>query len=276
MKSILIPTDFSSTASNAANYAIGFAKQMRIDHIILYNTWQPISITDPMSTLVIAEIDAIRETSKAQLEKEAVRLQQIAPLHITIEPLSEMVLLEAGVAELCKKNDIAYIVMGITGGGALDETLIGSNTISISQSTTIPVVIVPKDCTYEYIAKAMFLSDFKDINTSVPQQQIKDFLDVAMPELEVVNFDPDFTREQVEPALEKFALHNILKAYHPQYKYSLRNDFEDAVNEFAENDNVQLIINVAKKRSWLSKILNPSYTNKLAFHTKVPLMVIHT
>ena len=276
MKSILIPTDFSSTALNAADYAIGFAKQLRIDHIILYNAWQPISITDPMSTLVIAEIDAIKETSKTQLDNEVERLKQIAPLHITIEPLSEMALLESGVAEICKNRDIAYIVMGITGGGALDETLIGSNTISISRNTTIPVVIVPKDCTYQYIAKAIFLSDFKDINTSVPQQQIKDFLDVAMPELEVVNFDPDFNREQVEPALEKFALHQVLRAYHPEYKYSLRTDFEDAVNEFAEDDNVQLIINVAKKHGWLYKVLHPSYTTKLAFHTKIPLMVIHT
>ncbi len=275
MKTILVPTDFSSTAINAADYAIGFAKQMRIENIILYNAWQPIAITDPMSTLIISEIDAIKEASKVQLEKEAERLIKKCPIHISIEMLSELAILENGVAELCKKKDIAYIVMGITGGGTLDEKLIGSNTVTISQKTEIPVVIVPKDCTFQLIKKAMFLSDFKDINTSVPQQQIKDFLEVAMPALEVVNFDPDFSREQVEPALEKFALTQILRKYSPEFKYSLRNDFEDAVNEFAEDGNIQLIINVAKKHSWLYNILHASYTNKLAFHTKVPLMVIH-
>jgi nucleotide-binding universal stress UspA family protein len=276
MKTILVPTDFSSTAINAADYAVGFAKQLRIDNILLYNAWQPISISDPMSTLIISEVEAIKAASQLQLEKEAERLRKKCPLHISIDILSELAILENGVAELCKNREIAYIVMGITGGGTLDEKLIGSNTITISHKTEVPVVIVPKDCNFQFIAKAMLLSDFKDINTTVPQEQIKNFLEAAMPELEVVNFDPDFTREQVEPALEKFALHHVLRKYAPQYKYSLRNDFEDAVNEFAENDNVQLIINVAKKHTWLYNILHESYTNKLAFHTKVPLMVIHT
>lgn len=276
MKTILIPTDFSSTAINAADYAIGFAKQMRIDKILLYNAWQPVSIADPMSTLIISEIDAIKEASRLQLEKEEARLKKECPIHITIETLSELAILENGVVELCKQKEIAYIVIGITGGGTLDEKLIGSNTITISHKTEVPVIIIPKDCSYQFISKAMFLSDFKDINSSVPQQQIKDFLEIAQPELEVVNFDPDFSREQVEPALEKFALTQILRKYSPEFKYSLRNDFEDAVNEFAEDDKVQIIINIAKKHSWLYNILHESYTNKLAFHTKVPLMVIHT
>ncbi len=276
MKSILIPTDFSSTALNASDYAIGFAKQMRIDHILLYNAWQPVSITDPMSTLIISEIDAIKESSRAQLEQEAARLKKICPIHIQIETLSELAVLENGVADLCKKKDIAYVVMGITGGGTLDEKLIGSNTVNISQKTEVPVIIIPKECNYQFIANAMLLSDFKDISSSVPEQQLINFLETALPTLEVVNFDPDFNRELVEPALEKFALTQLLRKYAPEFKYSLRNDFEDAVNEVAENDNIQIIINISKKRGWLSKILNPSYTNKLAFHTKVPLMVIHT
>ena len=276
MKTILIPTDFSSTAINAADYAIGFAKQLRIDNILLYNAWQPVSISDPMSTLIISEIDAIKDASHLQLEKEAERLKKKCPLHISIETLSELAILENGVEELCKQKEITYIIMGITGGGTLDEKLIGSNTITISHKTEVPVIIIPKDCSYLFIAKAMFLSDFKDVNTSIPQQQIKDFLEAAMPQLEVVNFDPEFTREEFEPALEKFALQHLFRKYAPQYKYSLRNDFEDAVNEFAEDDKVQIIINVAKKHSWLYNILHSSYTNKLAFHTKVPLMVIHT
>ncbi len=276
MKTILIPTDFSSTAINAANYAIGFAKQMRIDQILLYNAWQPVSISDPMSTLIISEIDAIKAASQLQLEKEAERLRKKCPMHISIEILSELAILENGVAALCKKKDIAYIIMGITGGGTLDEKLIGSNTITISHKTEVPVIIIPKDCNFQFIAKAMLLSDFKDIDSTLPEQQLINFLEIAMPQLEVVNFDPDFTREQFEPALEKFALHHLLRKYTPEYKYSLRNDFEDAVNEFAENDNVQIIINIAKKHSWLHNILHSSYTNKLAFHTKVPLMVIHT
>ena len=275
MKTILVPTDFSHTAINATNYAIDFAKQMRIDRIILFNAWQPITFSDPMSTLIMTEIESIKFVSSNGLEKESKRLKEICPIHIKIDTVSEMASIDSGVATICDKGDISYIIMGITGGSEIEQKLIGSNTISVSQNNKVPVIIVPSSCKYQFISKAMFLCDFKNIDSNFPEQQLVNFLEVAMPELEVVNFDPDFTREQEEPALEKFALNQILRKYAPKYKYSLRNDFEDAVNEFAENDNVQLIINVSKKHSWFYNILHPSYTKKLAFHTKVPLMVIH-
>jgi len=90
-----------------------------------------------------------------------------------------------------------------------------------------------------------------------------------------VNFDPEFERELDTAVEETTALGKMLKGYAPEYKYSLRNDFEDAVNEFAEDENAQIVITVSKKHSWLYKVLNSTHTQKLAFHTKVPLMVVH-
>ena len=92
----------------------------------------------------------------------------------------------------------------------------------------------------------------------------------------MVNFDPNFSREEDVVAFDKFYFHNMLREYAPKYKYSLRNDFEDAVNEFTEENSVQLIITVSKKHSWFYKIMHPSYTTKLAFHTTVPLLVVHS
>jgi len=41
MKSILMVTQFSAACQNATNYAIGLAKQMKIDKLILFNSWNP-------------------------------------------------------------------------------------------------------------------------------------------------------------------------------------------------------------------------------------------
>ena len=276
MKSIIIPTDFSPTAINAANYAIEFAKQMRINHMILYNAWQPLTVADPMATLVVSETHSLQESSETQLKNESDRLKVFCPIHITIETVSCLSTLANGLENMCNKNDIAYIVMGITGGGVMEEKIIGSNTISVSQSTNVPVLIVPKDCKFSPISKAMLLCDFKDTEKVFPEKLVKAFLDVAQPELEVVNFDPNFTREEDAVAFDKFYFHNMLREYAPKYKYSLRNDFEDAVNEFTQENSVQLIITISKKHSWFYKIMHPSYTTKLAFHTTVPLLVVHS
>lgn len=275
MKKILVPTDFSETAINAANYAIGFAKQMRIDCIELINCWQPITIADPMIAMTVSEVDSIRETSESNLQAEKKRVEDLTPLHIAVTTKSLIGSLENTVAEECLAKDVSYIIMGITGGGTVQEKLIGSNTISVSQSTDVPLIIVPKNCTYNIIGKAMLLCDFNDIDKTLPEESLVNFLENIQPQLDVVNFDPNFKREEDAAAFEKFYLHNILRKYAPNYKYSLRNDFEDAVNELAEISNVQIIINISKKHSWLYKILHPSYTKTLAFHTTLPLMILH-
>jgi hypothetical protein len=274
MKTIVIPTDFSFTAVNASNYAIEFAKQLDIRRIVLYNAWQQITIVDPMATLVVSESDSLQNASSSSLINEAARLKQLCPSFFEIEILSELSSLENGLVNLCNKQEISYIVMGIT-GGSLNEKLVGSNTITVSQCVDIPVIIVPKDCKFSFIKKTLLLCDFKNINSSIPEKTIKAFLDAAQPLINVVNFDPEFEREEGNTIKETSDLGKMLKGYSPEYKYSLRNDFEDAVNEFAEDENAQIVITISKKHSWLYKMLNNTHTKKLAFHTKVPLMIVH-
>ena len=75
--------------------------------------------------------------------------------------------------------------------------------------------------------------------------------------------------------VNRLYLNEIIRKFSPNYKYSLNNAVEDALDEFIEENEAQLLINISKKHGWLYKIFNPSFTNKLAFHTSVPLMVLH-
>jgi nucleotide-binding universal stress UspA family protein len=276
MKSILIPTDFSETAQNAANYAIDFAKQLQVNHILLLNCLQPVMMADSMSVFsIIDNVDVLQQVAEQQLQNESKRLKDLAPLHITIQTKCILGSIENGVQEVIDTNDVVYIIMGITGGSMLKEKLVGSNTISIAQNTNLPLIIVPADCTYEVITRTMLLCDYRDMDKSLPEKPLLNFLETVQSAVDVLNFDPNFKREEDEAAFEKFYVHQMLRKFSPNYTYSLRNDVEDAVNDLAEINNVQLIINVAKKHGWLYSILHPSFTKKLAFHTKIPLMVIH-
>ena len=54
MKTIIVPTDFSDTARNAALYAINLAKQLGCKKIILYNAYQTPLVTDANMALIDA------------------------------------------------------------------------------------------------------------------------------------------------------------------------------------------------------------------------------
>ena len=169
MKTILVPTDFSETAKNAAVYAISFAKQVKAAKIILYNAFQTPVVTDPNMALVdVIDIDELKRNSEVHLERfKTVLLPFCAGTDITIETLSEYGMVSVDINEICGNNNIDVIVMGVTGAGKLTETLIGSFAIDVARHSQVPVIIVPPGAYYSEIKEIMCMRFFKSsgINT---------------------------------------------------------------------------------------------------------------
>ncbi|MFX5714258.1 universal stress protein, partial [Acinetobacter baumannii] len=51
--------------------------------------------------------------------------------------------------------------------------------------------------------------------------------------------------------------------------------FTDAVNDFLEEKGAQIVISVAQHKNFFQKLFMGSHTRNLAFHTKIPLLVMH-
>ena len=52
------------------------------------------------------------------------------------------------------------------------------------------------------------------------------------------------------------------------------NNGRDAIQLFTDNQ-VDLVITIAKKQGFFGSLFTESHTKQLAFHSKVPVMVIH-
>ena len=74
MKTIIVPTDFSSTASNAVDYAIAMAKEINAS-IVLLNAYQvPVAVTADTPIVVVAEEDLRRrQVIEARTEADIVK-----------------------------------------------------------------------------------------------------------------------------------------------------------------------------------------------------------
>src|SRR5689334_7863239 len=114
MNSILVPTDFSPTAKNAAIYAVNFAKQLRYQRIVLYNAYQVPLTTDPnIALLDTVDIKELENSSKANLENFSMLLKPYCDPDITIDVVSEYGAVTYDINEVCKSNDADFIVMGV-------------------------------------------------------------------------------------------------------------------------------------------------------------------
>lgn len=276
MQTILVPTDFSATARNAARYAIALAEQFKAKKIILYNAYQvPVSTDPTMPTLQLFTLEDIKKVSEEGLAHFKGELLPFVKEGIALETISEFNVLEEGVEELTERTQTDIIVMGITGGDKVEEVLIGSNTISVAKHAKVPVIIVPADCSFSPIKEVVLACDFKKVVETTPVQPIKDLLDQTGARLFVLNIGNEKQPVSAEASFESLMLDTLLEGYHLQYHFLESKDFTEAINQFAQLHQVDLIITIPKKHGWFDGLFKRSHTKMLAFHSHVPLMVVH-
>ncbi len=278
MKTILVPTDFSATAKNATDYAIELAKQIQAQRIILYNTYQTgfNVIADPMiPALGALDLEALKEGSIEALENFKNELKDSVPANISLETISEFALLTDGIIELTKAENINLIVMGITGGGALQENLFGSNTINVAKNVKVPVLIIPQNAKFVKFDSVLLACDFHKVVESTPVSPIKQLLDATKAKLFVLHIDNINKENAQDVKFESLMLDTLFEGYHPEFHFSDDPDFTESINEFVVEKQIDLIITIPKKHGLFDNIFKRSHTKMLAFHSHVPLMVIH-
>lgn len=278
MKTFLLPTDFSDTAKNAALYALQLAEQIGVTKLVLYHSYEiPVTI-DPMTPgIQMLDVDVLKKNGEEGL---AMFRSQLLPFakNITVEGFNEYGDLADGLDTVCKKVEADMIVMGITGGGALEEKLIGSNAVSVAKHTSVPVIIVPAGVKFTRIQQVMLTSDFDKEDRNVPVASARKIIQETQSKLLVFHIDEEpeeYEEESPEATAEGYALNALLYDLSPEFHFSKNTRFAEAVNDFVSEYQVDLVITIAKKQGFFGSLFTESHTKQLAFHSKVPVMVIH-
>jgi len=275
MKTLLVPTDFSTTARNAAVYAIQFARQMHSSKIVFFNAYQSPPVVDVnMAMVESVDFDLLRKSSEDNLE---VFKNELLPQSegIALEILSDYGMVAVDINIVCDKVNADVIVMGVTGVGKLAETLMGSYAVDVSRNAKVPVIIVPPGAVFTPIKEIMLACDFSKVVESTPVQPIKNILNGTGAKLFVVNIDHRNKHFRPDTPFESLMLDTLLHDYKPEYQFIDNNDFVEAINKFALEKEVDLIITIPKKMGWFDHLFKRSHTSMLAYHSHVPLMVVH-
>ncbi len=281
MKTILVPVDYSATAKNAAYYALSLAKQLGAIKIILYNAFQPPVPADPISittdgnfnTIGLYDVEGLSESNKVHLDNLKKEINDTYSSGIIVEAFSEYNTLRDGIIEICRSQDIEMIVMGISEADGLTETLIGSNSLDVAKHTTTPVIIVPHGATYKPIQQVLFTCDYKNVTKTIPVALLKNILTATGAHLHVLHVDAD--AETKEHLQQEAILKNLLQDIPADYQTLEHNDFKEVVNQFAVQHNIDLIVAIPKKHNFFEGLFHHSHTKTLAFHSNIPLLLIH-
>ena len=153
-KNMLILTDFSDVALNAAMYAAALSRQLNVSNILLYySDYIPSTIDIPLQNAIRQEHEWRK--NEERLEGLQSKLELLTngqtPVSIRIDERP----LDLAVKELGETESIGLVVMGIKGKGRLERTLIGSNTITVAKICPLPLLVVPEEAIFAGISKVL-------------------------------------------------------------------------------------------------------------------------
>ncbi len=260
MDTVLVPVDFSTTSLHAAN----FAAKLLVGHygvtMILYNSYQ-------------------KATDKAEIEEKLLQLklelmnEHIVKIDILTQQADDFV---DGLTKAARHRNADLVIMGITGRSALAQVFYDSNTLKFAQKKVCPVLIIPENAPFTSVKNVMLTSDFKNTLSSTPSVPIKDFLSVFKPKLHIVNVDKDhYISLTGNYENEKQEMKKMFSEFYPEFYFMRLFDIDEALNLFAEEWNIDLVIVIQKNHSLIEKLLKGSHTKTITYHSKLPILVMH-
>ena len=146
----------------------------------------------------------------------------------------------------------------------------------MAENKYCPVLIIPEASEYREIKNVLLTSDLENVVGTTPSTPIKRVLDAFTPQLHILNVNEHHYIEMTEEyEAEKNKLHDMFADYNPLFYFMRLFDIDEAINQFADDKQIDLIISVHKEHSFLERIFKSSHTKKLAYQSKVPLLVVH-
>ena len=272
---MLILTDFSEAALRAAEYACEWVDALQVRRIVLYHAYQTmVAGTDLPATSVVTTDRQLYQESMESLGLLHDRIKPLVGHTIKIDMLAEnQSFLPDFVNQLCKREAIDLIVMGVSGKSGLDKLLMGSITAQTLRSSEYPALIVPQEAFIgRGIKEIVFTTDLKDL-PAIPTDLLYGFLDAFPATLQVVNVMPE-AKEKYSPETEASItkLYTVLEKYRPAFHYIQGDDIVSNILSFSEQQHASLIITIPKKHHFLGTMFHKSISKKLAYQSKVPLL----
>lgn len=275
MKTLLAPTDFSPASINAVNYAADMALATGADLHLIHVYQLPLTLTE--TPLPLTSADELRENAEQRLSELRRDVEHITSGKLSIRTEARFGLVADEIEDACKEVNPSAVIMGTTGHSAVERVLFGGTTQAAIKRLTWPVICVPKGTEYGTgIQKVGLATDLRDVEETIPFEHIASFIKEMNAELHVLNVEKESHKEPLADSLEQTAiLGTAIKELDPKFHFITNDNVEEGIEEFAETNNLDLIIVIPRKHNFTERLFKTSSTKKIMRESHIPVMCVH-
>ena len=279
MKKILIPTDFSKEAKNAADLArilaAKFNAQLVFLHSIEVSSSESINASGaPSSFDSFADSMLVHESIKRANEEMKVLLEESNNPEIEVSQIIKIGSPFSHIYDAIEDDGVDFIVMGTKGASGLTEVLIGSNTEKVVRRAKCPVLSVKGEVSDSVFDSVVYATNMDD-NQDKVIETLKEIQHVYNSKINLVwiNTPNNFKADRTTKALmrnfaEKHGLAN--------YEVHVFNDVieEDGIRHFADEVGAGMIVMGTSSHTGLSRIIRGSIAEDMVNHAKRPILTV--
>lgn len=276
MKTILVPTDFSSSAENALLFASIFAKNQNAKLIMLHAFQIPVPIAEISYNILHEEKENKKKEINAKLLLERDKIKNAETINIeflAIEGFAEDVILD-----FTNNKTIDFIIMGTNGAGKHTSGMFGSTTTHIIEKANCPVIAIPETASFNNaIKKITFATDFHSNDIDVIDKII-DIASTFHAHIKILHIsDTETSTEE-----EKLMMCNFTKKVNAKTDYKnilfqilIGTDVETQLEDYIKSHDTDMIVMSTHFRGFMDRLFGKSITKKVALKTTIPLVAFH-
>lgn len=276
MKKILVPTDFSKFALNAAKLAASIAKKFDARIYFLHVVDIPTlgntanipgeSASNTQEGLFILKM--VKRNFQNLIAQDFLKGVNVVTA-VQFEGVYE------GVISQAKEHDIDLIVMGTHGSsGYVNDFFIGSNTDKVVRLSKIPVITTRDEVKNTEFEKIVFASDFAKGNSQA-FRVIGDLaaqFEAKVDLLRVITQDDFQHTGPMLDYMDEFAKGHGLINYEC-HVYTAAS-VQDGINEFAQRNKADMVTTLTNGRRGLARLFNGSVTSDVMKSSPLPVMTV--
>jgi nucleotide-binding universal stress UspA family protein len=272
MKTILIPTDFSSASESALTYAAELAMVSDATLLIFHVFHFPIVNTYNAEILALP-LDDVRESCELNLQELKYKLIASYP-DLKVETVCNLGFAKDEIDILLKERKIDLLVMGMKEADFLTEKILGSTTTTLIENKHCPVLIVRENSVFKTIQKiALAYDEAMEMNPLV-ESRLKMLVDVFKPHICFLRVVPVEGKVRIPDTIESINYHAALVDTSYSFHLEKNDDVTEGINTFVLENKIDLVVMMPREHTFFQRLFNQPKTRSMAFHGNQVMMTI--
>ncbi|MCJ7935915.1 MAG: universal stress protein [Chryseobacterium sp.] len=283
MRTIVVPTDYSKPARNAAFYALHLANALKCNVNLCHAFGLPVK--SPMlgqTAWALYEYPELEKENSKKLKKLVKALEdkekilwgdEAFPFHPSIYYTCEGGDAVQVINNTADHNKTLLIVMGMQGAGMLARLVFGSNSLKMVESTQYPLLLIPPEHQYKEVKKIAFATDLnkKDIKTAQSLLKFAEYFDAEL----LITHIVQSTNEIIEDKAYEHKKEMFLKNLEGKICYNcIYSENIDYGLDILKNKDIDMLAMGHDHRGFIERLIQSSHAARQAGKLEVPLLII--